>query len=142
MKDLKQVMQINALYVHPMLLTQESLISRLLKAVISVKPLQAHIDKGLGQPEELHFICLSCFCLCPSPTPSLLALQGAPCSSSSAQWSSWLEFTVLDCAFLSRTRAFSFLPGFLLCIIILAGPIVLEICLPHVSWSSSAKILS
>lgn len=75
MKDLNKAMQIHALYVHLLLLTQESLISGLLKAAISIKPPQAHINKGLGQPEELQFIFLSCFCLCPSPMPSLLTLS-------------------------------------------------------------------
>lgn len=61
-------------YMHLLLLTHESLISGLLRTAISIKPLQAHINKGLSQPEELQFLFLSCFCLCPSPMPSLLAL--------------------------------------------------------------------
>lgn len=96
-------MQKHALYVHLLLLTQKSLISRLLRAVISNKPLQAHLNKGLDQPEELQFINLSCFCLCPSML-SLLALPEPWCSFlpllSSLEF--WLEFTVPNCTSLSR----------------------------------------
>lgn len=144
MKDVKKAMQKHALYVHLLLLTQKSLISRLLRAVISNKPLQAHLNKGLDQPEELQFINLSCFCLCPSMLSLLAPPEPLVLLSPLAQLTGVL--VGVHCAQLhfplqNVNLPFPFLPGFLSCIIILAGPFVLEICLPHVSWSSSAKIL-
>lgn len=88
MKDLKKTLQFHALYV---LLTQECVINGLLKAVISIKPLQAHINISLGQPEEFQFICLSWFCLCPSPACSARAPGASfppPQLTGAAGWSS------------------------------------------------------
>lgn len=45
-------------------------------AGISIKPLQAHVNKVLGQAKEPQFICQCCFGLCLSLAHSLHALPG------------------------------------------------------------------